>query len=124
MTEILAVHTVLLQVTDMDASLSFWRDTLGLPFAATDYGDGSYEASVGGVRLLLHEEFEPGSRRSGALLQLQVADADALHATLAARGLESRRPPQDTPWGRFFSIDTPDGYRLSFTSPPASARPS
>jgi uncharacterized glyoxalase superfamily protein PhnB len=49
---------------------------------------------------------------------VHVADADALHAELAARGAEILRRPEDQPYGRRdFTVAAPEGYRLIFGSP-------
>ena len=48
---------------------------------------------------------EPGSVQG---LQLVVADADAAHAELSARGVDVSEV-QDFPWGRFVFFKDPDG---------------
>ena len=49
---------------------------------------------------------------------LFVADADALHAEFAARGVAVLREPMDEPYGlRDFTIATPQGHRLAFGGP-------
>lgn len=50
---------------------------------------------------------QPGSVQG---LQLVVADADAAHDELAARGVEVS-DVQDFPWGRFVFFADPDGNR-------------
>ena len=50
-------------------------------------------------------EAEPGSVKG---LQLVVADADAAHADLTAKGIEVS-DIQDMPWGRFIFFSDPDG---------------
>ena len=46
---------------------------------------------------------------------LFVEDLDALYAELEGRGASVLRPPMDEPYGlRDFTIETPDGHRLSF----------
>lgn len=52
---------------------------------------------------------EPGSVRG---MQMVVADADAAHAELTARGLELG-PVDDQPWGRFIYFSDPDGNSWS-----------
>jgi uncharacterized glyoxalase superfamily protein PhnB len=49
---------------------------------------------------------------------VRVADADALHAELAARGAEILRRPESQPYGqRDFTVAGPEGHRLIFGSP-------
>ena len=50
-------------------------------------------------------EMAPGSIEG---LQLVVADADAAHAELSARGVDVS-DVQDFPWGRFVFFSDPDG---------------
>ncbi|HXR29061.1 MAG TPA: glyoxalase superfamily protein [Solirubrobacteraceae bacterium] len=58
---------------------------------------------------------EPGSV---AGLQLTVADADAAHAELAARGVKVS-DVEEFPWGRFVFLADPDGNRWSLQQLPA-----
>lgn len=46
----------------------------------------------------------------GVALWFQVADVDARHAELAARGVAFRHPPQPTFWGYGAELADPDGY--------------
>lgn len=57
---------------------------------------------------------EPGS---AAGLQLVVADADAAHAELAARGVQTSEV-KEFPWGRFVFLVDPDGNRWSLQELP------
>lgn len=57
---------------------------------------------------------EPGS---AAGLQLVVADADAAHAELAARGVQTSEV-EKFPWGRFVFLADPDGNRWSLQELP------
>lgn len=50
-------------------------------------------------------------------LQMVVADADATHADLAARGIEVT-PVQELPWGRFVTFADPDGNRWALQQLP------
>jgi predicted enzyme related to lactoylglutathione lyase len=52
---------------------------------------------------------EPGSQPG---IQMVVADADAAHAELAARGVEVSEV-REFPWGRFVFFSDPDGNRWS-----------
>lgn len=58
---------------------------------------------------------EPGSV---AGLQLVVADADAAHAELSARGT-TVSDIEDMPWGRMIHLSDPDGNRWSLQQLPA-----
>ena len=58
---------------------------------------------------------EPGSVQG---LQLVVADADAAHAELSARGV-AVSDVQDFPWGRFVFFSDPDGNGWAVQELPA-----
>ena len=60
-------------------------------------------------------EMAPGSLDN---LQAVVADADATHADLVARGIEVSGI-DDQPWGRFIQLRDPDGNRWSLQQLPA-----
>ena len=117
--------TITLQVADVERSVRFYRDALGLPFDAETSGN-AMGAAVGEVFLLLHKDFEPGlegkERGVGVELHFGVADADAYRAELRARGVAAHEEPQDQPRGRVFSVTDPDGYAIEFVAPLQASR--
>jgi methylmalonyl-CoA/ethylmalonyl-CoA epimerase len=72
---------------DLDASVAFYRDVLGLPLLARFDPPGLAFFDLGGTRLLL----EAGAQ--SALLYLHVDDLDAAVAGLAAAGVELEQGP-------------------------------
>ena len=112
-----AFNTITLQVSDLGRSLVFYTNLLGLEFP--DRSQRAASTVVGGVRLLLHEDFDPslkGERRgAGVGLHFAVKDVDALHRNLQKRGLMADLP-ETHPWGREFSVRDPDGYEIEFIS--------
>ena len=111
-------ETITLQVADLGRSLLFYTNFLGLEFS--ERSQKSASALVGGVRLLLHEDFDPslkGERRGAGIgIHFSVKDVDALHRELQKRGLMVDLP-ETHPWGREFSLKDPDGYEIEFISP-------
>ncbi|HXY83870.1 MAG TPA: VOC family protein [Gaiellaceae bacterium] len=121
----------ILAVSDFQASLSFYRDRLGLEVEAT-YDDPPYATLVaGGARLSLAEQGHPADDRPGVtmtaprdpseanvVLVLEVDDAAAVHRELAADGVRFLAEPFSPPWGgmRFFCVD-PDGYLVEIEQP-------
>jgi len=121
----------ILAVSDFQASLSFYRDRLGLEVEAT-YDDPPYATLVaGGARLSLAEQGHPAHDRPGVtmtaprdpseanvVLVLEVDDAAAVHRELAADGVRFLAEPFSPPWGgmRFFCVD-PDGYLVEIEQP-------
>ncbi len=121
----------ILSVSDVQASLGFYRDRLGLEVEAT-YDDPPYATLVAaGARISLAEQGHPADDRPGVamsapadpsranvVLVLEVADARAAHAALAAEGVRFLAEPYEPPWGgcRFFCVD-PDGYLVEVEQP-------
>ncbi len=62
------IDEILIQVSDVERSLRFYRDGLGLPFAPSRSGDDSYEATLGETRIVIHPDFDesPKSATRGA----------------------------------------------------------
>jgi catechol 2,3-dioxygenase-like lactoylglutathione lyase family enzyme len=59
------VHTVLIEVSDRDRSVAFWRDGLGIPLAPYGADEKNYhDAWIGGSHLLLHRDFSAATGRS------------------------------------------------------------
>jgi catechol 2,3-dioxygenase-like lactoylglutathione lyase family enzyme len=121
----------ILAVSDFDASLTFYRDRLGLDLVAT-YDDPPYATLVAaGARISLAEQGHaapdrPGvtmsapadSSKANVALVLEVEDADAVSRDLAAEGVQFLAEPYSPPWGgsRFFCVD-PDGYLVEIEQP-------
>ena len=121
----------ILAVSGFERSLAFYRDRLGLAVEAV-YDDPPYATlTCAGARISLAEEGHPADDRPGVamtapadrsradvVLVLEVADAAAVHAALAAEGVPMLAPPFRPPWGgcRFFCVD-PDGYLVEIEQP-------
>jgi catechol 2,3-dioxygenase-like lactoylglutathione lyase family enzyme len=115
---------VILAVSDVDASLAFYRDLLGFEVEAT-YNDPPYATlALAGTRLSLAEQGHAAEDRPGvtmvapadpsqanAVLVVEVEDARGVYAELEAKGARFLAEPYEPPWGgcRFFCVD-PDGY--------------
>ncbi len=112
--------TITLQVADLERSVRFYGDSLGLNFDV-QYSGNARGAMVGDVLLLLHRDFQPESikqeRGVGIELHFSIPDADAYLAQLKQRGVEAEEEPKDQPWGRVFSVSDPDGYAIEFVAP-------
>ncbi len=114
------IEEVLIQVSDIERSLKFYRG-LGIPFSSTSYGDDSFEAKVGHVRILLHPDFDDSLREqrrgAGILIHFWVPDADLYCQAIRNRGIILAEEPKNRPWGRHFAVVDPDGYRIEFLAP-------
>ena len=118
----------MLIVRDFEASLTFYRDTLGMK----GEGENPYAEFTGGksVLIVLDHAFwktvgglaGPTPRawkREGLVLAVQVKDADAEYQRLKAKGVAIASPPTDRPMMglRNFQVFDPDGNIVEVTSP-------
>jgi catechol 2,3-dioxygenase-like lactoylglutathione lyase family enzyme len=118
--DILSSRT-LLHPADLDRTIAFYRDALGLA-VAREFGDGDHRGVVffAGGGLLEVVGAGPGPGRLGVALWLQVRSMDATVADLAARGVPLTRGPQLEPWGLVEAwLDDPDGVRIHLVEVPA-----
>lgn len=115
------IGEILLQVSDIERSLRFYRDGLGIPFERTPYADGSFEAQVGEVRLVLHPDWDDtlkqARRGAGVFMHLWVEDVDRYGEEIRQRGIRIVEEPANRPWGRHLSVVDPDGYALHVLGP-------
>jgi catechol 2,3-dioxygenase-like lactoylglutathione lyase family enzyme len=104
----------ILPVADLAASLDYYVRVLGFTL---DWQDAIGMASVSRERCTLML-CQGDQGHAGAWVWVGVADADALHDELTARGAIVRHPPTDYPWAREMQIADPDGNVLRLGSDP------
>jgi lactoylglutathione lyase len=104
------IDVVYLYVRDLERSIAFYRDLLGIPLARE--GDWA-EATFGdGVRFALHAAPAERVLGSGTLrVDFEVADVDAVATRLREAGVEVGEVERDD-WGAACEFVDPDGYRL------------
>lgn len=111
------LSAVTLKVADMEKSVHFYQDVIGL------------EVLYGGSSAVFTSLRVPNAEFSFINLQLgsptldwgriifHVSDVDGFWARLKQNGFEPDRP-RDAPWGeRYFHVRDPDGHELSFARP-------
>jgi lactoylglutathione lyase len=111
------LNVVYLYVSDMERSLHFYRDVLGVPLA----GDADWqEAQLGGARFALHRAHDGvGHLSSGTIhVDLEVANLELAAERLAAAGIKMGAAMRED-WGAALEIIDPDGYRLYLFEAPA-----
>jgi predicted enzyme related to lactoylglutathione lyase len=111
------INVVYLYVSDMERSLAFYRDALGIPLQ----GDGHWqEATLGQTRFALHLAHEGVDALSAGTIHLdfEVEDVDAAAERLRAGGVDVRETMRDE-WGSAVEIADPDGYSIYLFQPPA-----
>ena len=97
--------------SDFEASLSFYRDALGLPLVKEGKDDFSrfahFDCSGFGVHIY---EWKKPFNRAHTGLQMYVDDVDALHAELQSKGVKFSGEIRDELWGgRVVTVADPDG---------------
>jgi catechol 2,3-dioxygenase-like lactoylglutathione lyase family enzyme len=112
-------------VSDVHASLAFYRDVLGFTVGERWEEDGALkgvELLAGAARFwVAQDDWQKGRERvKGLGFRLYCSTAqsiDALAARVKAAGVVLAEEPKDQPWGgRDFAVRDPDGFLISFSS--------
>jgi catechol 2,3-dioxygenase-like lactoylglutathione lyase family enzyme len=121
-----AIGQIHVSVEDVDRSVAFYRDVLGIPFLFQVPGQPMAFLDCGGVRLYLGRPESP-EFRSNPLLYFRVDDLEEAYESLAARGVAFRDRPHvvhrtdaSELWMAFFA--DPDGNVLALMSEVARPR--
>jgi lactoylglutathione lyase len=111
------LNVVYLYVSEMERSVAFYRDLLGIPLE----GDDWQETSLGGTRFALHRAHEGvGPLSAGTIhVNLEVADLDAATRRLRDAGVAVEETMRED-WGAASRIVDPDGYELFLFQPSAA----
>jgi uncharacterized glyoxalase superfamily protein PhnB len=114
-----------LTVSDLQGSLSWYRDVAGFTVDREHARDGVLRAvslRAGDVRILIgQDDGARGSARikgEGFSLMITTAqDVDEIARGIEARGGTLEAEPSTTPWGvRMFRLRDPDGFKLVIAS--------
>jgi predicted enzyme related to lactoylglutathione lyase len=107
---------VIVFVADMDRSIAYYRDTLGLGLR---FGSGGWsEFETGGTTLALHPADE-GSPPGTVQVGLTVDDVRRYCGDVAGRGANVSTPPTETAHGLLAQLLAPDGNSVGVSAPPA-----
>ena len=79
------IHQISMRVHDVDRAVSFYRDTLGIPFLFAAPPRLAF-FDCNGVRLMLSTP-EPGFDHPGSVVYFAVDEIGTAHAALEARGV-------------------------------------
>jgi methylmalonyl-CoA/ethylmalonyl-CoA epimerase len=85
------VEQIAVIVHDVDRAVRFYRDVLGLPFLFQVPQMAFFQC--GDVRLMLGIPSEPEFDHASSIIYYRVADIEAAHQTLVARGVTFRSAP-------------------------------
>lgn len=114
-----------LTVSDLPASLAWYRDVVGFHVKESHETDGvptGYELVAGNQMLFIsQDDFAKGRDRAKGLgmrfFLTTAQDVDELADGIKARGGTLASEPADLPWGpRAFSLVDPDGFTFSIVS--------
>jgi catechol 2,3-dioxygenase-like lactoylglutathione lyase family enzyme len=119
------ISVVSLPVADQERAQAFYTAVLGFTVeAVAPMGPQDRWVMLrppgGGAAITLVTWFPtmpPGSTKG---LVFTVQDIDALHQQLVARGLDLPDGVREEPWGRYVTLDDPDGNGLIFQQPPTA----
>jgi lactoylglutathione lyase len=120
---------VILYVSDITASIAFYRDVVGVPFTFEDAGYAEFASQQ--TRLALYEarraawltghDVTPGP---AAEIVFMVPDVDAQARRLTTLGAPVLSGPTDRPWGhRTVHVADPDGFIVEFAQEIPRRRP-
>jgi lactoylglutathione lyase len=110
------VGYVIVFVSDLTASIAFYRDVLGLPFKFEEAGYAEFATEE--TRFALYERRRAEWLTAGPVVPgpaaevvIVVDDVDARAERLTARGARVLSGPANRPWGhRTLHLADPDGF--------------
>jgi catechol 2,3-dioxygenase-like lactoylglutathione lyase family enzyme len=113
-----------LTVSDIDASLAWYRDVLGCEVAEKFEREGRLFAvslSAGDARILINQDNGAAGidRVKGAGFSLMITtdqNIDEIAAAIKARGGKLDSDPEDMRGRRAFRLRDPDGFRFAISS--------
>jgi len=85
------IGQIAINVQDVERATAFYRDTLGMRFLFAFPGLAFFDC--GGVRLMLSRAEDPKLDHPASILYYRVADIEATHQALAARGVRFETGP-------------------------------
>ena len=112
---------ILVRPRDLDRSLRFYRDVLGLAvyreFGTADHPGVVFFLGQGFLEVSGHA---PGPAGRSMMIWIQVRDVRREHARLTAAGVPVLREPVTEPWGLIeMWIEDPDGLQIVLVEIPA-----
>ena len=111
------LSAITLQVADMDRSLRFYRDALGLELLYGGLNAGFSSLRIPGTEFPIINLQQGRATVGWGRMIFYVADVDAFWTHLKDKGFEPDNP-QNASWGeRYFHVHDPYGHELSFARP-------
>ena len=109
---------VTLHTADYAAALAFFTDVLGFEATETRPGATAF-VQAGGAGLALRSTggLTP-PLGTGVTVYFTVPNLQGFHDQVVARGAPVSEPLHDMPFGRTFTVQSPDGHQLGFWQEP------
>lgn len=108
---------VALQVRDLESSKRFYLEKLGFELALHS-PPGAVVFATLPIPLAIRQPVRPlpptGPLGIGLALWIACDNADSTYEALSQRGIAAMAAPTDGPFGRYFVVQDPDGYMLTF----------
>jgi catechol 2,3-dioxygenase-like lactoylglutathione lyase family enzyme len=105
------VGAVILLVSNMDSSIKFYRDTLGL--VVKNISDEWTEFFTSGTVLALHPAKTKVKHNPNMLVGFMVSDLDSIANTLRSKNIKFFKEPKEESFGKHAIIEDPDGHLIS-----------
>lgn len=105
------VGAIILLVSNMNNSIRFYRDTLGL--AVKDVSEEWTEFFTSGTVLALHPAKTKIKHNPNMLVGFMVSDLDSIAATLKGKEVKFFKDPKEEAFGKHAIIEDPDGHLIS-----------
>jgi catechol 2,3-dioxygenase-like lactoylglutathione lyase family enzyme len=126
MAVITRLHSTSIVVSDQEAAVRFYTETLGWTVSIDNVMDDSYRFVTvvppgGGAEIALATAGMLGDRKHGSPsgISLFCDDVDATYRELSDKGVQFTMLPDDMPWGpRGAHFEDPDGNGFFLTSAP------
>jgi predicted enzyme related to lactoylglutathione lyase len=117
MTHVLGPDFLALQVRDLHRAAAFYEREVGLA-RAPEAPPGVVAFTTSTIPFAVREplpgtDLDSGPAGLGVSVSLGVDDAQSLHDALKANGTPILADPFDTPFGRTFVFQDPDGYAIA-----------
>lgn len=112
------VDTIILLVTDIEASVDFYKNKIGMPLKFKS--PGWAEFVLGDIHLALHRKgnklsgHEAAMAAIGVSVNFEVDDIESMFVRLATNGIDPVGEIKDYEFGRYFFVTDPDGYVIGF----------
>ncbi|MNY07312.1 Metallothiol transferase FosB [compost metagenome] len=108
-----SIQSVLIFVSDMERSVAFYRDVLGLSVLSSNPAITEFE--MGGITFGL-QYMPAGARNSGMAVTIDFAvdDIQAMIDKLEAKGVAFVAKELDQPFNKLAKFQDPDGNLLGF----------